>query len=555
MSEKEGTSLVKTNANYKLPVLSGIKNLPVWRQMGVITALALASALGLAAVLWMQKPDYGLLYGSLSDKEVGGVLETLEKLNVDYKIDTATGAILAPADKIHEVRLKLAAQGLPKSSNLGYELLDQETGYGTSQALETARFQRALEGEIARSVMVIQPVRSARVHLALPKQSVFVRERKQPSASVLVDLYPGRSLEKSQVEAIVHLVASSVPQMEAGQVTVVDQKGRLLNAKENGDAFFLTSKQFEYKTQVEEHLMERVRNILSPLVGPDGLRAQVSADLDFSVTEKTQEAFNPELSAVRSEQTSEELSRLNGIGGIPGALSNQPPAAGVAPETAAGQTPATAQTGEPGSSSKSATRNFELDKTISHTRLAGGELRRLTVAVVVDNQRLIEDGKEASRPYSQADLDRFADLVKQAVGFDAKRADQVTVTNAAFLPPEPLEPLPEPPLWEQGWFTSLLKQIGAVLVVVFLVFGVFRPALRALTPRQQARVPAAGGGAQSQTGDDELAEDRLTLSKDEMPLLDAPPGYDKRLAFAKKMVDENPQRVAQVVKAWVRSDG
>lgn len=580
MSENTSISPVKAQPDYEpVTLMGGIKRMPVSRQITMIVALALALAVGVAVALWMQKPDYGKLYSGLADKEMGGVLEAVEKLNIEYKIDETTGAVLVPKDKVHEIRLKLAAQGLPESGSLGYELLDRDTGYGSSQALETIRFQRALEGEIARSVMAIQGVRSARVHLAIPKQSVFIRDRKPPSASVLVDLYPGRSLEKPQVEAIVHLVASSVPQMETGQVTVVDQKGELLNAKDNADNFYLTAKQFEYKKQVEDYLAKRVENILAPLVGADRLRAQIATDIDFSLTEKTQEKYTPETAALRSEQTSEEQNRNGIVAGIPGALSNQPPGAGVAPEVANAQNananPATTgQKSDPLSSSKSATRNYELDKVISHTSPGGSELRRLTVAVVVDHQRSLQDGKEITNPYPQAELDRFTDLVKQAVGFNAARGDQVTVTNAAFMPADPVEPLPELPIWERDWFVTLMKIIGPVLIVALLVFGVFRPVLKGLLPKdREAETPAAelpqleaGEGAEqaalasprAKHKDGELDEDRLTLSHadfDDELLQNAPQSYEKRLAFAKTMVDEDAKRVAQVIKAWIANDG
>lgn len=554
------------------PLLRGLTDLPIARQVGVMLGLALSVAIGVAVVLWSQAPDYRLLFGSLTDQEMGEVLEALGRLNADYKIESSSGALLVPADKLHELRLKLASQGLPRTSSQGFELLEKETGFGVSQALEKARFQRALEGEIGRSIMTIQNVKSARVHLALPKQSVFIRNRKKPSASVLINLYPGRHLEKGQVEAIIHLVASSVPQLEPEQVTVVDQRGHLLNAPDSANGLYLTSKQFEYKKQVEEHLMERVENILSPLVGRDGLRAQVTAELDFALTERTQELFNPDSSALRSEQIQEEQNRLAGAQGVPGALSNQPPAAGSAPEIAAGQDEG--ENRAPLSMNKSATRNYELDKTISHTRSATGVLRRLTVAVVIDDKRAPqEEGGLVNQPYTQEELDRFTALVQEAVGFDANRNDRVTVTNVAFKSPESIEPLPALPLWEQSGFWSLSKQLGAVLVILFLLFGVLRPALRGLMAHgsksaERERSKETGRSVSSEEGEGRrekqgnshpekgLAEDKLTLGREEETLLlEAPQNYEKRLEYARKMVDGDPKRVAQVMKTWVARDG
>jgi flagellar M-ring protein FliF len=428
--------------------------------------------------------------------------------------------------------------------------------------------------------MAIQSVKAARVLLAIPVQSVFVRDRKKPSASVIVSLYQGRSLDKGQIESIIHLVASSVPQLEAEQVTVVDQKGRLLNSNDSSSVSNLTSKQFEYKKNIEEHLMDRIANILSPLVG-DGMRVQISADVDFTETDKTQELFNPQSSTLRSEQTSEEQSTLPATQGVPGALSNQPTPTGVAPETTPTPGSATDSTtaAAPGSSVKNATRNFELDKTITHTRLATGLLRRLSVAVVVDDRHTAQaDGKLKPQPYTPEDINRFSDLVKQAVGFDSARGDQVTVTNVAFKIPEDLEALPEIPVWEQGWFLDLMKQAAAVLAVLLLLLGVLRPTMRRLagydeeekkaaalaeeqTAEEQAK--AAMGGVVSYNYNQEgmpVATPALTQqTPTELPthmedllLIDIPHGYEKRLEYLQRVVDNDPKLVAQVIKRWVR---
>ncbi|MGH8548226.1 MAG: flagellar basal-body MS-ring/collar protein FliF [Methylococcales bacterium] len=538
-----------------------IGKLPVARQIGVMAALAFSVAIGVAAVLWSRSPDYSLLYGSVADKDVPEVLAALESLNIDYKVESSSGAILVPDEEIHEVRLKLAAQGLPKTDSMGFELLQKQSEFGTSQSLEAARFHHALENEIARTVASIQNLKSVRVHLALPQQSVFVRQRKKPSASILVNLYAGRTLEKSQVEAIVHLVASSVPQLEPGQVTVVDQRGRLLNSLETSDELSLSSKHFEYRKQVEEHLIERAENILSPLVGENGLRIQATADIDFTATERTEEQFNPDLPALRSEQTNEESNQSPGAQGIPGALSNQPPAAGTAPEQIAAANPAE-KNSEARNSAKSATRNYELDKTISHTRLAPGIVMRLSVAVIIDDRAVLqEDGSVVKKPYSEEEINRFTELVKQAVGFDVARGDQVAVTNSAFREQQVPEALPDAPIWEQSWLKSLLKQLAAAAVVAFLLFGVLRPAMRSLTGRDERSVngaaaaipalPASGSGAAEAHGGT-----RQALEQNEDPLLlEAPQSYEKRLEFARKMVDDDPKRVAQVLKNWVASDG
>jgi flagellar M-ring protein FliF len=585
MTEQNSNNLVETTGIQQTlvaksaahPAIKGLSELTIARQLGLMLGLALSVAIGVAIVLWSQTPSYGRLFSEIDEKDVTEIIEVLGKQGIKYKVEAGSGAIMVPVDEVSEVKLKLASLGLPKSNSLGYELLDKDQGFGSSKSVEMVRFQRALEGEIAQTIMSIQSVKSARVLLAIPVQSVFVRDRKKPSASVVVNLYQGRSLDKGQIESIIHLVASSVPQLEAEQVTVVDQKGQLLNSNDSSSVSYLTSKQFEYKKNIEEHLMARIENILSPLVG-DGMRVQISADVDFTETDKTQELFNPKSPSLRSEQTSEEQSTLPATQGVPGALSNQPTPPGVAPETtpASGSAdPKTAAAAPPGSSSKNATRNFELDKTITHTRLASGLLHRLSVAVVVDDRRIVQaDGKIKTQPYTPEDINRFSDLVKQAVGFDSARGDQVTVTNVAFKIPEESEALPAIPVWEQGWFFDLMKQIAAVLAVLFLFFGVLRPTMRSLSGRdkeekesaaladEQAKIEAMGGKVNYSYDQDGIpvatpalrdpTTSDLPLNMEDLLLIDVPKGYEKRLEYLQKIVDNDPTLVAQVIKRWVR---
>jgi flagellar M-ring protein FliF len=586
MSEQNSNNLVETTGIQQAlvaksdahPAMKGLSELTIARQLGLMLGLALSVAIGVAIVLWSQDPSYGRLFSEIGEQDVAEILEALDTQGIKYKVETGSGAIMVPTDDVNEVKLKLAALGLPRSNSLGYELLDKDQGFGSSKSVEMVRFQRALEGEIAQTIMAIQSVKTARVLLAIPVQSVFVRDRKKPSASVIVNLYQGRSLDKGQIESIIHLVASSVPQLEAEQVTVVDQKGRLLNSNDSSSSSYLTSKQFEYKKNIEEHLMDRIANILSPLVG-DGMRVQISADVDFTETDKTQELFNPQSSVLRSEQTSEEKSTLPATQGVPGALSNQPTPAGAAPETTLtpGSAPnlktADATTTLPGSSAKNATRNFELDKTITHTRLATGLLRRLSVAVVVDDRHIAQtDGKIKAQPYTPEDINRFSDLVKQAVGFDSARGDQVTVTNVAFKIPEELEALPEISVWEQGWFLDLMKQVAAVLAVLFLLFGVLRPTMRSLSGREkedkkvdalaeeQANAEATGvvsynynqEGVPVATPALQQVQPELPTHMEDLLLIDVPHGYERRLEYLQRVVDNDPKLVAQVIKRWVR---
>jgi len=552
------------------PAIRGLAKLTMARQVAIMLGLALSVAIGIAVVLWSQDANYARLYTELNDKDTGEILDALNAQGVKYKIEEG-GSIMVLADKVNDLKIKLAAQGLPKSNSLGYELLDKEQSFGTSKSAELSRFQRALEGEITRTIMSIQSVKSARVLLALPVQSVFVRERKKPSASVIVHLYQGRSLDKGQVEAIVHLVASSVPQLDADHVTVVDYKGQLLNTRSESNTANLTANQFDYKTNIEEHLMHRIENILSPLVGAESMRVQISADVDFTETDKTQEMFNPDLPALRSEQTTDEHNKENPQG-VPGAMTNQPTPAGVAIEAippAQSNSIAADTTGKQGYGSKTATRNYELDKTITHTRLASGLLRRLSVAVVVDDRHIAQtDGAAKAQPYAQEDLNRFNDLVKQAVGFDSGRGDAVTVTNVSFRGAD-LDLPPELPLWQEVWFIELMKQVVAVLAILFLIFGVLRPTIRGLMAKDEAEKRAileaeeqARAAALLAAGfilDDDGSP--LSLTEDEQHKIDEllesmelPKTYQNRLDYLKRLVDDDPKVVAQVLKSWIRKD-
>ncbi len=534
---------------------------PMVRQLGVMIGIALSVALGVAVVLWSQTPSFSTLYGNLAQKDAPAVADALQQAGIEYKVDPGSGAILVPTASLAEARMKLAGLGLPRGEGLGFELLQQETGFGTSRSVEAARFQRALEGELARSIGTLASVESARVHLATPKQSVFVRERKHPSASVVLRLYSGRSLDKGQVQSIVHLVASSVPELAPERVTVVDQSGRLLSGEDRSKGIGLTNAQFEYARELEGLYKRRIQDILAPVLGQENVRAEVTADLDFTVTEKTQETFNPDQPALRSEQTQEQLSKLSPVQGVPGALSNQPPAAGNAPEQAKGDGE---KPDEPLNSSKRATRNFELDKTISHTRLATGVLRRLSVAVVVDDHVSTDaEGKVTQKPRTPEEITRIETLVREAIGYDVRRGDSVQIVNAAFMPPVEMEALPEPPLWEQAWFWDLVRQVGGLLLVLLLIFGVLRPTMKRLT--SPAVVEGAGAAAE---GPEAVPEEGLAsaLSQDDesAALAALPPGekiklpgpgkYEDTLEAARQLVREDPLRVAQVVRRWIAEE-
>jgi len=528
----------------------GFGSLPVLRQLGLMVGLAASVALGVAVVLWSQTPNYKLLYANLSDKDASLVMDALQKSKIVYKLDEGSGSVLVQGSQVHEARLNLAAQGLPKGTGAGFEMLEEKQGFGVSEFREKALYNRALEGELARTIASLSNVQNARIHLALPKQSAFVRNRQKASASVMVSLFSGRNLEPGQVESIVHLVTSSVPNLEANRVTVIDQKGRLLSSRNMSQDLALTSSQFEYSQRLQDAYAKRIEDILTPIIGPGGVRAQVVADLDFTSTEQTQETYNPERSVVRSEQVVEEKSSSAlQAEGVPGALSNRPPATATAPGQTAG---AGNETSGVNNSSRRSTLNYELDKTISHTRVAAGAIRRLSVAVVVDNkQGLNEAGEVVRTALTEEELGRITGLVKDAVGFNTDRGDTLNVINTAFsVPPQP-EPLPEVPIWEQAWVWDIAKQALGVIIVLVLGFGVLRPVLRSLAKAgENAAVPGMALGAD---GNLMLADDTVRLSGGQ-PAGAGTADYEMNLNTAKSLVAQDPKRVAQVVKSWVGTD-
>ncbi len=542
--------MVKTD-NMAAAGIEGPNVLHALRQVGLLVGVAAAIAIGVAVGLWTYKPNFEVLYGSLGDREVSLIIEALEKRNVEYRLDDRTGAIMVPAGKVREVRLQLAGEGLPKSSGIGFEILQQKQEFGTSQFRELTRYQHALEGELARSIMTLSGVESARVHLALHKQSVFVRKRQQPSASVLIDLYSGRRLEEEQIDAITHMVASSIPNLEPARVTVVDETGRLLSSKKRTSEMALNQDQFEYTRRVEESYVQRIEDILAPIVGLTGVRAQVTADMDFTVTEQTQESYNPDLPATRSEQVMEEQTLRGAAEGVPGALSNEPPAEAIAPQVATGEGVEMAQSQTPLSSRKRSTVNYELDRTISHSRLGSGTVKRLSIAVVVDDRMALDDTGTLTRtPRAEEEIQRITALVKEAIGYNAQRGDTVNVINASFTQPEPLEALPEPPIWEQPWVMDIAKLLLGTVVVMVLIFVVLRPALRNLAAARQAAPAALPAG-----GEGGMAEDKLTLGAGEEAVkLPTPGAYEENVSMVQKAAQEDPKLVAQVVRNWIAND-
>ena len=571
---------------FGLSFLENLSEMTMLRQVGLMVGLAASVAIGFAVVLWSQQPDYRPLYGSLAGMDAKQVMETLATADIPYTVEPTSGALLVKADDVARARLKLAAAGVsPTDSNIGFEILDKDQGLGTSQFMEATRYRRGLEGELARTISSLNNVKGARVHLAIPKSSVFVRDERKPSASVLVELYSGRSLEPGQVLAIINLVATSVPELTKSQITVVDQKGNLLSDQAENSELTMAGKQFDYSRRMESMLTQRVHNILQPVLGNDRYKAEVSADVDFSAVESTSEQFNPDQPALRSEQsTNEQRTASNGPQGVPGALSNQPPAPASAPQqtgqatAAAGMVqpgqplldangqqimdPATGQpmlAPYPADKRSQSTKNFELDRSISHTKQQQGRVNRLSVAVVVDDQVKVDpaNGEVTREPWSTDQLARFTRLVQDAVGFDASRGDSVSVINVPFSA-ERGEVIADIPFYSQPWFWDIVKQVLGVLFILVLVFGVLRPVLNNITGGGKKQLALAGGDVElgGMGGlDGELANDRVSLGGPQSILLPSPSeGYDAQLNAIKSLVAEDPGRVAQVVKEWINAD-
>lgn len=543
----------------------GFSNLNLLRQAGLMVGLAASVAIGFAVVLWTQGEDYRPLYGSLNNLDAASVVQVLDQNQIKYKLDINSGAVLVAADDIHMARLKLAELGIPGKDNTGFELLDKEQPLGTSQFMENTRYHRGLEGELARTITSITSIRKARVHLAIPKRSVFVRDARKPTASVFVEVFAGRSVEPAQVRAITNLVASSIPELDKEDVTVVDQHGNLLSTGDEHDELLLAGKQHTYTKSVEESLIKRVNSILLPVVGSGKFRAEVSADIDFTAVEQAAETFNPDLPAVRSEQTLNEQRAAGDFpAGIPGALTNQPP--GTTTQVPEQVDPVTGQpvpASVPRNTREQATRNYELDRTISYTRHQQGTLKRLTVAVVVDD-KIVKDaeGNESRVPWTDNELERLSILVRNAVGFSAVRGDSVNVLNSPFMGADNslmFSDAGKAPWWET-WILPNIKYLSGVLIILLLIFGLLLPIFRSLTrsgqqlteqeeARQLAALEAAG------LGYDGLSDETVTLTGGDALMLPGPEeGYEQQLNAIKGLIADDPGRVAQVVKKWINKD-
>ena len=526
-------------------------------RLGVGVVLLVAAAI--AAVVLGRQPDYRVLFSNLSDKDGGAIVAQLSQMNVPYKHADGGGAILIPADKVHDIRLRLASQGLPKGSVSGFELMEANR-FGMTQFQERLNFQRGLEGELTRSIQALSSVQSARVHLALPNQNGFFREQQKPSASILISLYPGRVLDRAQLAGIVHLVASSVPELAPSAVSVLDDTGKLLSqTSEPGAGNGVDAQQLQYVQQIEQQYTRRIQEILEPVVGRNNVKAQVTAELDFSQTESTSEQYRPnqapDATVIRSQQVLE--SRENGnaaTGAVVGAVANQPPAPAAAPINGPGQIPGAAgQQGgaAQGNIKRESTTNFEVDKTVRVTRGNNWAVKRVSAAVVVNYQSAEDKGKMVAKALTPEQIEQMTALVRETIGFNKERGDSVNLMNAQFQ--VDAAPQDDVPLWKQPEAVDLARSlawpVGMSLFAALVLLGLVRPALKALGKPKEIQM----AGAQL---------DALEAEMPQRPALPAPkPGEpvpatpeELRLEDARALARQNPMAVANIVKNWVNGD-
>ncbi len=542
------------------------------QKLVLMVSMAAVIALLVGSVLWFKQSDFRVLFSNIGERDGGAIITALEQLNVPYKFSDGGGAILVPSDRVHEVRLRLASQGLPKGGAVGFELMENQK-FGISQFAEQVNYQRALEGELARTIQSIAAVQGARVHLAIPKPTVFVREEQKPSASVLLNLYAGRVLEPAQIAGIQNLVAASVPQMPVSNVAVLDQSGAMLSQlKSKLMEAGLDPTQVKYVNEVESSVIRRIEDILIPIVGPGNARVQVAADIDFSQSEQTAEIHKPNTTppdiTIRSQQTNETASATSTPAvGVPGALSNQPPVPATAPLTqpsvpGAGAAPAaSANLGSPGqinaagvqapitsigqpvSTTKNATINYEVDRTVRHTRQAVGSVRRLSAAVVVNHRKEVgKDGKPATKPLTEAEIKQINDLAREAMGFNKDRGDTLSVANASFTAVERAGS--DMPLWKDPDLLSLVKDLikyGAIAAIIaYLLLKVVKPLLTTMmTPRPHEH---AGHGAAAYGA---MAEDQEGRE---------PKPFETKLDRARDIAAQDPKAVANIIKDWTGSN-
>ena len=533
-------------------------------QQKIVLMVAIAGVIALlvASSTWLKQADYRILFSNISERDGGSIIAALEQMNVPYRFSESGSAILVPGGKVHEVRLRLASQGLPKGGAVGFELMENQK-FGISQFAEQVNYQRGLEGELARTIQSIAAVQGARVHLAIPKPTVFVREEMKPSASVMLSLYPGRTLEASQIAGIQNLVAASVPSLAASSVTLIDQSGAMLSQlKSKLTEAGLDATQIKYVQELEANAIKRVEDILMPLLGKGNAHVQIAADVDFSQSEQTAETHRPNTTppdiAIRSQQTSESANGSPSAQGIPGALTNQPPVPATAPLTtpavpgpggttaanppipgqinAAGIQATISNLGQPVSTRKDSTINYEVDKTIRHTKQSIGTIKRLSAAVVINHRK---DAKGVMKPLADAELKQINELVKEAMGFNKERGDTVSVANAAFTPVERSEA--GLAIWKDPELLAMLKELfkyAAIAgILAYLIIKVIRPLLQTMMQAPAHTGRTLGGNVNIVDEETELSPNGVTA-------------FEQKLGDVRGMAQQDPKAVANIIKNW-----
>ena len=575
-----------------------LKSLSIVQKFLLGMAGALVAIVVASTVFSTVKSDYRVLFSNVTEQDMASIVASLQQTGVPYKFTEGGGALMVPADRVYETRLALASQGLPKSGFVGFELLENQK-LGTSQFVEQVNYQRGLEGELARSISALSSVNTARVHLAVPKQSAFVRERQPPTASVVLSLHPGRFLDQRQALAIAHLVGSSVPGMSAREVTILDSEGSLLSPSPDRDAG-LDSSQLKYVQEIEAALARRVSAILEPITGKDNVKAQVTLDMDFNLLSRTQETYGPNSppnpSSIRSQQTIQAEGAGNAPGGIPGALTNQPPPNATAPiqgqpgaAKGAQELNAPGAPGTPRNFRNEQTTNYEVDRTIEYLKRSPGEIRRVSAAVVVNFKNELDPatGQPQPAPYSAQEINQMIALARDAVGFRQERGDSVSVANIPFTPPV----TEETPFYKDAATIELAKEIGKVLVILgaltILFAAVVRPILFPKPKLEAAAKPKideeidekvkaelallSPESREKRRLEIELAREKERLEQEERERAEreqremeeeerrrkarsVQEEYEELLQYARDYVAKDPKIVATVFKGWMAVD-
>jgi flagellar M-ring protein FliF len=523
-------------------------------------AIALFVAIGVVGLVMGRQAEWRVLYANLADKDGGAIVAQLTQMNIPYKHADGGGAILVPADKVYDTRLRLASQGLPKGAIGGFESIDANR-FGMTQFQERLAFQRGLEGELTRSIQALSSVQTARVHLALPNQNGFFREQQKPTASVVVGLIVGRTLDRAQLAGIVHLVASSVPEMNANAVSVLDDTGKLLSTPSDGSVgMSLTGgidvQQLLTTQQIEQQYMRRILDILEPVVGRGNVKAQVTAELDFTQSESTSESHKPESTTIRSQQTSESTNGQTALpSGVPGATTNQPPAASTAPINGAAQQVTSAGSANNNSSKKESTTNYEVDKTIKMVKGGTSLVKRVSAAVVVNHQSVTDaKGKVSSVPLTEQQVEEMTALVRETIGFSKERGDSVNLMNTPFAVEK--QTLTELPLWKQAdvqdMFRSFAWPVGTLLFALLVLIGAIRPGIKLLS--QPPQKLAANVRQLEEVSEEDLGRPMLLAPQSATPIIEGPTPGELAIEDARKLTRDNPAAVANIVKSWVNGE-